>query len=258
MHGRRSGAPRCDFNEHKLFEHGLRAMDDHRVERAEKVRKNLEKAQAAARCEHEYLSGVRCKAPRMKDGKLCACINNWRKQNRQSWTLGQWKCGQHPDWNQEAAGSDYRWNTGPSAGGTIGVHAAIGGLECEQDEEQLNQQFYVASLALRSGPFDSFTSFSRSGQAVRQHGGGSFTRLPRANTSSRVAELGKALGYIISRLGALNMGSPGDWCKWGCRDGSVKKRMAPQVGLEPTTLRLTAGCSAIELLRSEQASFAPA
>src|SRR5258708_3494462 len=28
--------------------------------------------------------------------------------------------------------------------------------------------------------------------------------------------------------------------------------MAPQVGLEPTTLRLTAGCSAIELLRSEQ------
>ena len=32
--------------------------------------------------------------------------------------------------------------------------------------------------------------------------------------------------------------------------GKSKKRMAPQVGLEPTTLRLTAGCSAIELLRS--------
>jgi hypothetical protein len=28
------------------------------------------------------------------------------------------------------------------------------------------------------------------------------------------------------------------------------KRMAPQVGFEPTTLRLTAGCSTIELLRS--------
>ena len=28
------------------------------------------------------------------------------------------------------------------------------------------------------------------------------------------------------------------------------KTKAPQVGLEPTTLRLTAGCSAIELLRS--------
>ncbi len=29
------------------------------------------------------------------------------------------------------------------------------------------------------------------------------------------------------------------------------KRLAPQVGLEPTTLRLTAECSAIELLRSK-------
>ncbi len=28
------------------------------------------------------------------------------------------------------------------------------------------------------------------------------------------------------------------------------QELAPQVGLEPTTLRLTAGCSAIELLRS--------
>jgi hypothetical protein len=32
--------------------------------------------------------------------------------------------------------------------------------------------------------------------------------------------------------------------------GAALERMAPQVGLEPTTLRLTAGCSAIELLRS--------
>jgi|HubBroStandDraft_5_1064220.scaffolds.fasta_scaffold59842_2 hypothetical protein len=32
--------------------------------------------------------------------------------------------------------------------------------------------------------------------------------------------------------------------------GKPLKEMAPQVGLEPTTLRLTAGCSAIELLRS--------
>jgi hypothetical protein len=32
--------------------------------------------------------------------------------------------------------------------------------------------------------------------------------------------------------------------------GGADCRMAPQVGLEPTTLRLTAGCSAIELLRS--------
>ena len=31
----------------------------------------------------------------------------------------------------------------------------------------------------------------------------------------------------------------------------LQKEKAPQVGLEPTTLRLTAGCSAIELLRSK-------
>src|SRR5262249_4544262 len=31
---------------------------------------------------------------------------------------------------------------------------------------------------------------------------------------------------------------------------SGAKEMAPQVGFEPTTLRLTAGCSAIELLRN--------
>ena len=33
--------------------------------------------------------------------------------------------------------------------------------------------------------------------------------------------------------------------------GHEDKKMAPQVGLEPTTLRLTAECSAIELLRNK-------
>jgi hypothetical protein len=60
-----------DFDEHKLFEHGLRAVDEHRHERAEKLRKNLEKAQAAARCQHEHVNGNQCRAPRVKDGKLC-------------------------------------------------------------------------------------------------------------------------------------------------------------------------------------------
>src|SRR5207249_7521109 len=34
----------------------------------------------------------------------------------------------------------------------------------------------------------------------------------------------------------------------------IQEELAPQVGLEPTTLRLTAGCSAIELLRSKAVS----
>ncbi len=37
----------------------------------------------------------------------------------------------------------------------------------------------------------------------------------------------------------------------------IEKNLAPQVGLEPTTLRLTAECSTIELLRSgsERSAF---
>ncbi len=62
---------KVEYDEHKLFEHGLCVVEDHRHEREEKLRKNLEKAQAAARCEHEHLNGRRCKAPRLKGGKLC-------------------------------------------------------------------------------------------------------------------------------------------------------------------------------------------
>ena len=37
----------------------------------------------------------------------------------------------------------------------------------------------------------------------------------------------------------------------------VIENLAPQVGLEPTTLRLTAECSTIELLRSKAGQFTP-
>jgi hypothetical protein len=37
----------------------------------------------------------------------------------------------------------------------------------------------------------------------------------------------------------------------------LRKELAPQVGLEPTTLRLTAECSAIELLRSVGSACLP-
>src|SRR5438270_7143600 len=39
-------------------------------------------------------------------------------------------------------------------------------------------------------------------------------------------------------------------CGLNPEEPKLNKRMAPQVGLEPTTLRLTAECSAIELLRN--------
>ena len=37
----------------------------------------------------------------------------------------------------------------------------------------------------------------------------------------------------------------------GIPDGGIASNLAPQVGLEPTTLRLTAECSTIELLRNK-------
>ena len=59
------------FEEHRLFEAGLRMIQDHQEERAERDRKNLERAQKAARCEHDFVDGERCRAPRMKGKKLC-------------------------------------------------------------------------------------------------------------------------------------------------------------------------------------------
>ena len=64
--------PRVDnFDEHKLFEAGLKVLEEHRREREETLRKNLEKAQRAARCQHIHTNGEQCGAPRVRGKKLC-------------------------------------------------------------------------------------------------------------------------------------------------------------------------------------------
>jgi len=60
-----------DYDEHKLFEEGLRIVEELQEEREEKLRRNLEKAQKAARCRHTYLNGRQCGAPRVRGRKLC-------------------------------------------------------------------------------------------------------------------------------------------------------------------------------------------
>ena len=60
-----------DYDEHKLFEEGLRMVEELQEEREEKLRRNLEKAQKAARCRHTYLNGRQCGAPRVRGRKLC-------------------------------------------------------------------------------------------------------------------------------------------------------------------------------------------
>jgi hypothetical protein len=62
---------RVDHAEHKAFEQALKFMDQDRREREEKDRKNLEKAQRAARCQHIYVNGNECGAPRVRGRKLC-------------------------------------------------------------------------------------------------------------------------------------------------------------------------------------------
>jgi hypothetical protein len=59
------------FEEHKAFEQGLQMMADYKRERDEVLRRNLEKAQRAARCQHLYMNGEQCGSPRVRGRKLC-------------------------------------------------------------------------------------------------------------------------------------------------------------------------------------------
>lgn len=59
------------FDEHELFAGALKEVSRHEAERAERNRKNLEKAQMAARCEHVFMGGERCGSPRVRGSKLC-------------------------------------------------------------------------------------------------------------------------------------------------------------------------------------------
>ena len=69
--GYRADGEEVDFKEHRLFENALFLVDRQIAKRAERDLKNLEKARLAARCEHEFTSGERCRAPRLRGKKLC-------------------------------------------------------------------------------------------------------------------------------------------------------------------------------------------
>ncbi len=62
---------KVDYDEHMLFEEGLRMVENLKREREETLRRNLEKAQKSARCRHTYLNGRQCGAPRVRGRKLC-------------------------------------------------------------------------------------------------------------------------------------------------------------------------------------------
>ena len=60
---------KVEYDEHKLFEHGLCVVEDHRHEREESCARPG-KGAGSSPVEHEHLNGRRCKAPRLKR-KLC-------------------------------------------------------------------------------------------------------------------------------------------------------------------------------------------
>lgn len=77
-----------NFAEHQLFAEALREVGNHEAERAERDRKNLEKAQLAARCEHIFMDGGRCRAPRMRGRKLCRMHDRLDEANTTKLDLG--------------------------------------------------------------------------------------------------------------------------------------------------------------------------
>lgn len=79
---------RVDHAEHKAFEQALKFMEQDRREREEKDRKNLEKAQRAARCQHRYVNGNECGAPRVRGRKLCHMHERMEETKAEKLNLG--------------------------------------------------------------------------------------------------------------------------------------------------------------------------
>jgi hypothetical protein len=76
------------FAEHQLFAEALREVSNHEAERTERDLKNLEKAQLAARCEHIFMDGVRCGAPKMRGRELCRMHDRLDAANTTKLDLG--------------------------------------------------------------------------------------------------------------------------------------------------------------------------
>jgi hypothetical protein len=116
---RPSGPINMKYEEHRVFQECLSTLESYKREREETLLRNLEKAQRAARCEHEFMSGEQCRAPRVRDKKLCRMHHGGRRQ--------------HSGGNQEIASSDYRWKTRLKADWASGIYDPASGMERNED-----------------------------------------------------------------------------------------------------------------------------
>lgn len=76
------------ITDHDFFVEILRTVEREREEQKEAARKNLEKAQMAARCAHVHLDGARCGCPKMKDNELCYIHDKLEKSKSAKLDLG--------------------------------------------------------------------------------------------------------------------------------------------------------------------------
>ena len=97
-----------------------------------------------------------------------------------------------------------------------------------------SERMRVRSSA-KSSALQEFQVWRANSQQVAKLLNGLFTLVVAHEKKGSGTHIGKILGY---------------WPDWPLQAFDFKRSLAPQVGLEPTTLRLTAECSAIELLRS--------
>jgi hypothetical protein len=60
-----------DFEEHQAYKAVTKELGNYQREREEIDRRNLERAQLAARCTHRRLNGQTCGSPKMRGSKFC-------------------------------------------------------------------------------------------------------------------------------------------------------------------------------------------
>lgn len=124
----------CRQPEHLMMLEALKHARDYDLERAERNRKNLEKARQAARCEHQYMDGEQCAAPRLKDGRFCRMHQGIEDAKAIKLDLGPLEgSGQHPGGNPQGCGGGGGRKTGQNAGLAIGLPDAVGCMECDED-----------------------------------------------------------------------------------------------------------------------------
>ena len=132
---RSPNGPLVDYDEHKLFEEGLRMVEDQRREREETLRRNLEKATEGGTLparvpERRRVPG----APDERQEAVPDARPAGRGQGAEAGPGADGRPGQHTTGNHEATGSDYRREAGFQANWAPGVYDPTGGVERDEDE----------------------------------------------------------------------------------------------------------------------------